>query len=76
MNIRNRCQSVARSVQYLQGLIVGQVGLDDADVGAITQLLGDALVSGGFVADDANDGVFRVGRQLAEKLPLSQVNAG
>lgn len=59
-------------VLYLECIDVGDVGLDDGDVGAVAQLLGDPLVRDRLVTNNANDDVVLVRGQLAEIFPLAE----
>ncbi len=57
----------------LQGGIVGEVSMDDVDVGTLAQLCCHLLFSGRLVADQTDDQVLRVFGDAPEEAKLGQI---
>ena len=58
----------------LQAGIVGEVSMDDVDVGTLAQLCCHLLFSGSLVADNTDDQVLRVFRDALEEPILGQIS--
>ena len=57
-------------LSYLQGVIIGNVGAKDVDIGTFTQFFRYLLFSGRLVSNEADDGIVRITGYLAKYLEL------